>query len=62
PGRPGVTKPIVPLDPGSPAGKAAAEAFSKVLAEILVKVEQRQSLAHPDPSTNVIATRPGATQ
>lgn len=41
----GQRKKIVPLDPDSPAGKAAAEALSQALAEILVAVEQRRAAA-----------------
>lgn len=38
---PGGPKQIVPLDPDSPAGRAAAESLSQALAEIQVSIWQR---------------------
>ncbi|MEV1331509.1 hypothetical protein AB0J20_18250 [Micromonospora costi] len=35
-------KEITPLDPDSPAGKAAAEALSQALAEIYVAIDRRR--------------------
>lgn len=36
-------KPIRPIDPDSPAGRAAAETWGQVLAEIQVAVWQRRA-------------------
>lgn len=38
---------VTPLDPDSPAGRAAAEALSQVLAEIQVAI-WRRSVADPE--------------
>lgn len=34
---------IVPLDPDSPAGRAATDALSEVLADILLAIRRRQT-------------------
>ncbi|MGI5178643.1 hypothetical protein ACQEVZ_20135 [Dactylosporangium sp. CA-152071] len=33
---------VTPLDPNTPAGRAAADSLSQALAEILVAVERRE--------------------
>ncbi|MFI7203308.1 helix-turn-helix domain-containing protein [Micromonospora aurantiaca (nom. illeg.)] len=40
---------VQPIDPDSPAGRAAAEALSQALAEIIVDVWQRRSIARTQP-------------
>ena len=39
----GPRKPIVPLDPNTDAGRAAAEAISQALAEIQVAIWRREA-------------------
>jgi hypothetical protein len=44
-GRESPTAKVEPLDPDSPAGHAAAEALSQVLAEIQVAIWRRRAAA-----------------
>ncbi|GAA2608420.1 hypothetical protein GCM10010399_44070 [Dactylosporangium fulvum] len=41
---------VTPLDPDSPAGRAAAESLSQALAEILVVVQRRERAAQVSPA------------
>lgn len=45
PPRPAGPRQVVPLDPDSPAGRAAAESLSQALAEIQVAIWQRRRVA-----------------
>lgn len=38
---------VTPLDPDSPAGRAAAESLSQALAEILVAIQRRERASQP---------------
>lgn len=48
PSGPRTGKAITPIDPNSPGGRAAAEALSEVLAEILVAIWRRRSTSRAE--------------
>jgi hypothetical protein len=46
---------VTPLDPDSPAGRAAGESLSQALAEILVAVQRRERAAQTNTDTRTAA-------